>query len=133
MNFKKYLLNEDENAIKDALQLSTPKNNEEYLKEVVLKWIAMLNDAIKLQKNKVMSDTNDEIQLGILNDLLLKTRKWIELYKERWPDDKISNSNLSPVSSKPNQPPIDMNSKMPADMLSKIQGTNVEDKEEPKK
>lgn len=128
MNFKDYILNEDENLVKKALKLDNPKNNEEYLKDIVIDWISILDNAIKIQKKKVLSDTKDEIQLGILNDLLLKSRKWLDLLKERWPKEKVSNSNLSPVSSKPNQPPIDMNSKMPADMLSKIQGTDKEEK-----
>jgi len=115
------------------LSLEDPNDNEEYTKKMVIDRIETISKAIDFQKKKV-DDINDDIQNGILSDMLKKLRKWKNVLKVRWPKD--SDDDLSPVPAKPTQPPIDMGTKMPIDLLAKMNGVEDEedsDKEKPKK
>lgn len=132
MRFREFLLEKEDDTIKKALQLDDPNDNEEYLKDMVTGRISLIEYAISLQKKKVL-DTTDNIQSGIMADLLKKLRKWKNVLKNRWPKDKDSDDDLSPVPAHPTQPPVDMNTKMPIDLLNKVQGNDKEEEEEKSK
>jgi len=133
MRFSKWLVEKENDIVKKVLSLEDPNDNEEYTKKMVIDRIETISKAIDFQKKKV-DDINDDIQNGILSDMLKKLRKWKNVLKVRWPKD--SDDDLSPVPAKPTQPPIDMGTKMPIDLLAKMNGVEDEedsDKEKPKK
>lgn len=123
MRLSKFL--NEENPVRKALKLDDPNDNEEYLKDTVIERIDLIRNAISVQKKNL--DDTDKIQTGIMSDLLKKLRKWTDILKKRWPTD--SKDYLSPVPAKPTQPPVDMNTKMPVELLNKVQGNDKEDEE----
>lgn len=132
MRLSKWLLEKERDIVKDVLSLEDPKDNEEYTRDMVVGKIEIISKAIEFQKDKA-ENVNDDIQNGILSDMLKKLRKWKDVLKSRWPKD--SDDDLSPVPAKPTQAPVDMSTKMPVDLLAKMNGVEDEegDKEKPKK
>lgn len=110
MRFKDFINEVTNNkVIKDAIELGLPSVREEYIKEVVLNNISLLEYGISLQKSKVLAKLDDDKEQDILKDLLSKLRKWNDLLHSRWPEtkDDKQNSNLSPNGVKPVSAPID--------------------------
>ena len=133
MKFKDFI-NETTNneVIKDAIKLELPHINQEYIKEIVMNNISLLEYSISLQKSKVLADLNNEKEQDILKDLLSKLRKWINLLHSRWPEtkDDKQDSNLSPKGVKPVNAPIDPSKPQTIDVQKELLG--LDDKEDNK-
>lgn len=126
MKFKQFLIESDRDVIKDAINVRNPESGVEYIKDIVVNNLNLLKYAISIQKRKVLDDIDNDIENSILEDLSKKLRLWKDIFKTRWPDEE--SDNLSPNKPKPNQPPVDANSKVPLDVFNKMQG-NEEDPE----
>ena len=124
----------NESNITKALGFENPDPGKEYIKENVIKTIKIVDKAIVEQREKTKL-TDDEVDQSVLDDLLLKLRKWLDLFEERWPDESVViTSDLAPVAAKPAQAPVSPDAALPFDLANKLAGNEpIEPEKEEKK